>query len=119
MSVVSRLHERDFELLIDLILARSGWARVATLGGNTEGLDIEAENYSINEIAFVQVKSRANQALLDKYTTKFNARRRRYNRMIFAVHTPEGILNAPKRPPVQVWTIDKIASLVVRHGLGE
>ena len=39
--------------------------------------------------------------------------------MIFAVHTPEGILNAPKRPPVQVWTIDKIASSVVRHGLGE
>jgi hypothetical protein len=30
--LVARLHPKDFELLVDLILARSGWVRVAKLG---------------------------------------------------------------------------------------
>ena len=55
-KLVKHLHDRDFELLIDLILARTGWVRLARLGGVTEGTDIEAENVARNEIAFVQVK---------------------------------------------------------------
>ncbi len=55
-KLVKHLHDRDFELLIDLILARTGWVRLARLGGVTEGTDIEAENVATNEIAFVQVK---------------------------------------------------------------
>ena len=51
-------------MLVDLILSRSGWARLAKLGGTTEGIDIEAENASAGEIAFVQVKSSATQATL-------------------------------------------------------
>ena len=42
--LVARLRERDFELLVDLILARSGWVRLARLGGATEGVDVEVEN---------------------------------------------------------------------------
>ena len=51
-------------MLVDLILSRSGWARLAKLGGTTEGIDIEAENASAGEIAFVQVKSSATPATL-------------------------------------------------------
>jgi hypothetical protein len=61
-KLIAQLHDRDFELLIDLILARTGWTRLAKLGGVTEGIDIEAENAAANEIAFVQVKSRAGSA---------------------------------------------------------
>ena len=58
-KLVTALHDRDFELLIDLILARTGWTRLAELGRAIEGIDIEAENVAANEIAFVQVKSKS------------------------------------------------------------
>jgi hypothetical protein len=118
-KLVAHLHERDFELLIDLILSRTGWVRLAKLGGVIEGIDIEAENVAANEIAFVQVKSQAGQSVLDDYVERFNNRRDRYDRMIFAVHSPVGALIAPKGEPVQVWTGNHIARLVVQLGLGE
>lgn len=117
--LVARLRERDFELLVDLILARSGWVRLAKLGGATEGVDVEVENVVTSEIAFVQVKSVAGQDVLDDYVRRFGERRERYHRMIFAVHTPRGVLTPPPGQPVQVWTGDDIARLVVRLGLGE
>lgn len=119
MRLVARLGERDFELLIDLVLARSGWVRLAKLGGATEGVDLEVENVATNEIAFVQVKSTAGQDALDDYARRFAERRDRYQRMIFAVHSPKGALLTPKDQPIQVWAGDHIANLVVRLGLGD
>jgi hypothetical protein len=112
-KLVARLGPKDFELLIDLILARYGWVRLAKLGGVTEGIDIEAENAVANEVAFVQIKSEAGQGVLDDYVERFNGRRERYDRMIFAVHTPLGTLSPPSGQPVQVWAGDRIAKLVV------
>jgi hypothetical protein len=89
------------------------------VGGATEGIDIEAENVAANEIAFVQVKSAAGQDVLDEYISRFGERRERYQRMIFAVQTPLGTLTPPNGQPVQVWTGERIAELVVQHGLGE
>lgn len=118
-TIIARLRDRDFELLIDLILARTGWVRLAKLGGTTEGIDIEVENPSVNEIAFVQVKSVADQPTLDDYVRRFDARRERYDRMIFAVHTPRGPLRAPGGKPVQLWTRPHIATLTVGLGLAD
>jgi len=119
-QMVAQLGWKDFEQLVDLILARSGWVRICTLGGKTEGVDIEVENLAAAEIAFVQVKSSATQAVLDDYIKRFNARRDRYARMIFAVHSPGGRLALPKNTPsVQIWEDGRIANLVVRLGLGE
>jgi hypothetical protein len=118
-KVVQGLAWQDFELLIDLILARTGWIRRSELGKTLEGIDIEAENISANEIAFVQVKSVATQQTLDDYIKIFADRRELYARMIFAVHSPRGELRAPIDTGVQVWTGDRLARLVVRSGLGE
>jgi Restriction endonuclease len=84
-KLIARLRERDFELLIDLILSRTGFPRLAELGRTREGLDIEAQNATSREIVFVQVKSWATQAVLDDYVSRFQERRDRYDRMIFAV----------------------------------
>ena len=111
--------EKDFEVLVDLILSRSGWARLAKLGGVTEGIDIEVENASADEIAFVQVKSSATQSTLDDYVSRFNERRDRYKRMIFVVHSPSGNITPPPDQPVQVWDGQRIARLVVKLGLGD
>ena len=119
-KIVKRLSPKDFEQLIDLILARTGWARISTLGKTREGIDVEAENLTAGEIAFVQVKSSATQEVLNDYVERFNKRRDFYARMIFAVHSPSGQLKPPNDlPAVQVWTGDRVAQLVVRLGLGE
>ncbi|WP_181425483.1 restriction endonuclease [Methylobacterium sp. B4] len=118
-KLVARLRPKDFEVLVDLILSRSGWTRLAKLGGATEGIDVEVENPATDEIAFVQVKAAAGQKTLDDYVGRFRERRERYHRMIFAVHSPKGSLAAPPGEPVQVWDGPKVAKLVVRLGLGD
>lgn len=118
-KIVKRLSPKDFEHLIDLILARTGWERIATLGGTREGIDVEVENTTAEEIAFVQVKSSADQAVLNDYVERFHQRRDRYARMIFAVHSPHGLLTAPLDSPVQLWTGEKVSELIVRLGLGK
>ena len=117
--LIARLGPKDFELLIDLILSRAGWTRIARLGGATEGIDVEVENVAIGEVAFVQVKAAAGQSVLDEYVARFSARRERYARMIFAVHTPAGQLKGPRELPVQVWDRTRVSELVVRLGLGD
>jgi hypothetical protein len=119
VPLVARLHPKDFELLVELILARTGWTRLAKIGGATEGVDVEVENATSGEIAFVQVKSAASQAVLDDYVARFAERRERYARMIFAVHSPRGKLKAPPEVPVQVWEGARISQLVVALGLGD
>jgi len=118
-KIIKRLSPQDFEQLIDLILTRTGWARISTLGKTLEGIDLEVENRTTDEIAFVQVKGAANQKVLNGYLVQFNNQRERYARMIFAVHSPTGELRAPADLPVQVWTSDRVAKLVVYAGLGE
>ena len=118
-KLIARLQTKDFELLVDLVLSRTGWMRVAKLGGVTKGVDIEVENPSTNEIAFVQIRSVATQTTLDDYVSRFKNRTDRYHRMIFVVHTPRGNLKPPTELPVQVWTEKDISDLVVRLGLGD
>ena len=119
-ELVTRLSWKDFEQLIDHVLARTGWARVSTLGKNREGVDVEAENPAVGEVAFVQVKSSADQTTLNDYIERFKRRRDFYARMIFAVHSPNGKLLPPADlSAVQVWTGDRVAQLAVRLGLGE
>ncbi len=117
--MVTLLSWQDFEQLIDLILARTGWARISTLGKTLKGIDLEVENRTTDEVAFVQVKSAAPQKVLNDYMALFNGQRDRYTRMIFAVHSPSGELNVPDDQPVQLWKCDRVAELAIYAGLGE
>jgi hypothetical protein len=118
-KLIARLGDKDFEVLIDLILSRSGWVRLANVGGETEGIDIAVVNPATDERAFVQVKSSADQKTLLDYVSRFADRRDYYSRMIFAVHSPQGNVTPPGNLPVQVWTLKQIANLVVKLGLGD
>ena len=118
-KIVKRLSSQDFEQLIDLILTRTGWVRISTLGKALKGIDLEVENRTADEIAFVQVKSSATQKVLNDYVEQFNNQRDRYARMIFAVHLPSSQLRAPADLQVQLWTCDRVAEFVVHAGLGE
>ena len=89
------------------------------LGATQKDIDMEVRNLTADEIAFVQVKSSADQAALDHYIEQFEAQSDRYARMIFAVHTPHGLTLPTDDPRVQVWMGERIARLVVELGLGE
>jgi hypothetical protein len=103
-KMVKRIHWKDFELLIDLVFARTGWTRISVLGATQKGIDMEVRNLTADEIAFVQVKSSSNQAELNRYIDQFEAQSDRYARMIFAVHTSDGLIPPTDDPRVQVWT---------------
>lgn len=118
-NLIRQLAPQDFEQLIDHIMTRTGWERISVLGKELADVDLEVRNYAVNEIAFVQVKSSANQQVLDNYIGRFRRQRERYSRMIFAVHSPDKPLSAPKELPVQLWTGIDLAKLTVRLGLGE
>jgi hypothetical protein len=57
-KLVTRLTWQDFEQLIDLILNRTGWARISTLGGPLQGIDLEVENRATDENRFRTGESR-------------------------------------------------------------
>jgi len=116
-KLIADLRHKDFEDLIDQILLKTGWTRLGKLGGVTEGIDLEVQNQISSEIAFVQVKGSATQAILDNYIQRFSERRSRYKRMIFAVHSPKGTLTVSEKLPVHVWTGQKLAEMVVDLGL--
>ena len=52
-------HWADFELLVDLTFARSGWQRVSRVGATQAHTDLVLEQSTIGEAAFVQVKLKA------------------------------------------------------------
>jgi hypothetical protein len=114
-EAIAMLHWADFESLIDMIFARAGWQRVSRLGGAQKDIDLEVEQPTTRERAFIQVKSRANQAALEGSISAFETGP--WQRMFFACHSPEGPLRTGGRKDVTIWTGKRLADAVVRAGL--
>ncbi|MCC2980796.1 restriction endonuclease [Sphingomonas sp. IC4-52] len=93
-SLIQRLTWRDFEQFIDLALARTGWIRVSSLGGTTKDVDLVVEQSFTRERMSVQVKSKANQRMVDDYARRLGARTAG-ERIMLICHSPEGDLAAP------------------------
>lgn len=100
---IRRLHEKDFELLVDLIFAASGWRRVSVLGETEKDVDLPVEQIAPQERAFVQVKSSATPAVLADYVERFGACAGA-DRVVFACHSPPPRWRPPQRAPDRaVW----------------
>ena len=82
------LTPKDFELLVELIFARSGWQRTAKTGGVQKDVDLELLLPTTDERAFVQVKSKATDRDLRQSITFFREAGF-YSRMFFVWHTGE------------------------------
>ena len=115
-EMIVGLHWADFETLVDLIFARSGWQRISRVGGSQKDVDLILEQPTTGEKACVQVKSKAGQAVLDNYVDRF--RRRGVNeRWFFVCHSPKGTLSADGDARLHVWAGDRLADTAVRAGL--
>ena len=115
-EMIAVLHWADFETLVDLIFARSGWQRVSRVGGGLTDVDLILEQPATGEKAFVQVKSKAGQAVLDDYVDRFR-RSGTYQRMFFVCHSPKGPLNVDDGEKLHMWAGDRLADAAVRAGL--
>ncbi len=105
---------RDFELLVELIFSQSGWRRTGETGGSQETVDIELELPSTGERAFVQVKSRTNQAQLQDYMDRLTGRPE--SKMFYVYHTAKTALSATDGTVVLVGP-ERLAEMVLTSGL--
>ena len=115
-EMIAGLHWADFETLVDLIFARSGWQRVSRVGENLTDVDLILEQPATGETAFVQVKSRAGQAVLNDYVDRFR-RSGKHDHMFFVCHSPNGPLNVDDGEKLHIWAGDRLADAAVRAGL--
>ena len=115
-EMISGLHWADFETLVDLIFARTGWQRISRVGGTQADTDLVLEQPTTGETAFVQVKSKAGQAVLNDYIGRFR-RSGTYDRMFFVCHSPAGTLSVDDTAGVHIWAGDRLADVAVKAGL--
>ncbi|MDP4026659.1 hypothetical protein Q8W71_29050 [Methylobacterium sp. NEAU 140] len=114
-ALIAGLHWADFEVLADLLLSRSGWRRVSALGGTQAEVDLVVEQPATGERGFVQVKSRASQAVLDASIAAYRVGGA-CQRMFFVCHSPSGRL-AADGPDVHLLAGEALARGAVETGL--
>lgn len=115
VQMIRELHWGDFETLSDLIFARSGWQRSSRLGGTQADVDLVLEQPTTGERAFVQVKSKADQAVLDDYLQRYRASG--YDRFFFVCHSAKGRLSLPSEPRLHLLEGNSLADAAVKNGL--
>ena len=115
-EMIAALHWADFETLVDLIFARTGWQRVSRVGEAQADVDLVLEQPTTGEKAFVQVKSKAGQAVLDDYVDRFR-QSGTFQRFFFLCHSPSGTLATDDDARLHVWAGERLADATVRAGL--
>ncbi len=115
-QMISQLHWADFETLVDLIFSRAGWQRLSRLGGSQADVDLVLEQPTTGERAFVQVKSKASQAVLDNYLDRYR-RDGSCQRFFFVCHSPNGALSMVEDDRLHIWAGERLAETAVKAGL--
>ena len=118
-EAITSLHWADFETLIDVIFARSGWHRASAIGGMQKSFDLVLEQPATGERAAVQVKSRAEQGKLDAFVGAADEVGS-FDRLFFACHSPSGSLMVPgDRTDLHIWSNRELAVMALRTGMSD
>lgn len=113
-DLLTLLTWQDFETLTDLIFAKSGWQRIGVTGGVQKTVDLELLLPTTGERAFVQVKSKTNQAQLDDYIERLSNREEA--RMFYVYHSTQDNLNSDD-PRVILVGPSRLSEMVLEAGL--
>jgi hypothetical protein len=105
---------QDFELLVDLVFANSGWRRVGQVGKTQKTVDIELMLPTTGERAFVQIKSSAVKRDLADYRDRLKDTHV-YHRMFFVWHS--GDVGKAEDNGVALIGPDRLARMVFDAGL--
>jgi hypothetical protein len=115
-DMIRGLHWRDFEILIDLLFARSGWRRMSDVGGDMRDVDLVLEQTISGETAWVQIKAEAGQGALDANLRRFREDGS-CDRFFFACHSPRTALAVPNEPHIHLLSGNGLAQKVIDSGL--
>jgi Restriction endonuclease len=118
LRMIQQLDWRDFETLVDLIFARGGWQRTSVLGKDQADVDLILNQPITGETAWVQIKSRASQAVLDDYLDRFR-RDGSCDCFFFVCHSATGPLTLPAHPRLHLWTGERLSDAAIDAGLLE
>jgi hypothetical protein len=113
MGMLTLMEPRDFETLVDLVFSTSGWRRQGSVGKTQKTLDIDILLPSTGERAFVQVKSKTDDAQLVDYIQRLDELGP-YDRMFYVYHSGKTETDDDR---VTVIGPEKLAALVVEAGL--
>ena len=124
VEMMRDLTPHDFEALVDMTFAASGWRRLGAVGGTEKDVDLVLVRSSIGsapdgltgavevERVAVQVKSQATTAVFNTVAAKL---RNAYSRALFVFHT--GDIDNAKYPEVELVGPDRLAPMVLDAGL--
>jgi hypothetical protein len=115
-DLLDQLHQKDFELLIELVFSSSGWKRISAVGGTQKTLDLALTLPTTGESCFVQVKSQTNRATFEKLVEELD-NYSGYSRMFFVYHTPSSQFDNSNVDRVTVWSRYEVAKQVIGAGL--
>lgn len=108
---------RDFELLVDLVFAHSGWRRVGEVGKTQKTIDLELLLPMTGERAFVQIKSSTTKRELADYLNRHKLSDA-YDRMFFVWHSGNpGTLKEEEGDTVVLIGPERLARMVLDAGL--
>jgi hypothetical protein len=116
LEMISGLDWRDFEIMVDLLFARGGWRRQSALGTGEVDIDLLLDNPVTREVAWVQIKSTAGQAVLNDYVERFK-RDGSAQHFFFVCHTPAVQLRAPAEAGIHIWAGPELARAALSAGL--
>lgn len=108
------LAPKDLELLVELVFAQSGYRRQSITGGTEKTIDIALELPITAETAFVQVKTRTNQAEFERYAALHNDGS--YDRMFYVYHTVPAPLSNP-HANIKLIGPDELCRQILKAGL--
>lgn len=117
VQMMRLLTPKDFELLVDLVFASSGWRRLSVVGGTEKTIDMELVLPTTGEKAFIQVKSKTSQREFDEEYLEPFQEMSQFGRMFFVFHTSGD--NGIKCPDANVSIIgaEQFAEMVLDAGL--
>ena len=114
-DVLDQLHQKDFELLVELIFSSSGWKRISAVGGTQKTLDLAMILPTTGDHCFVQVKSQTDRTTFRNLVDALD-RLQGYSRMLFVYHTPAEPFENTAADRVTVWHRYEFARQAVQAG---
>ena len=114
VPLMRELTWQDFELLVDLIFANSGWRRVGQVGKTEKAVDVELLLPTTGERASIQIKSKATRDDLEEYRSGL-ATTTIYSHMFFVWH--RGNVGQLKDDKITLINPARLAQMVLDSGL--
>jgi hypothetical protein len=116
-NIIKDLQPSEFEVLVDLIFANSGWKRDGELGGNIKFVDVTLMLPSTGETAAVQVKTKTSKSQSQQYID-VDYSSQGFDKFFYVYHTGEAITRK-KDKKYFVWGVEEVADKSIDAGLSQ